>query len=387
MMISNTRMGIIVLLCAVSLLLTSGLGLISGCGEDKTDPGGKEPAGTTSKGSGSTTAVTPVPDPASQQQGNSGTSTTVTDPVTKEPSDDGKTPGDSPAVEPKPVKPKHSWLDETGNVAPRSEMVLKLGRNPFLQTRLMLRVHEPLLDYLAKKLGVKSVKLVLAEDYAGIVQYLSEGKIDIAWIGTVAYVSGREKAGARPVVRPVRFGKDTYGSIIITRADNSINSVQDLKGKTFAFVDKESASGYLFPLAYMLGEGVNPEKDFKKIDYLKEHDSVVMAVFFKKFTAGAVYDDARDKLGKENKGQLKILARIPDIPNEPIVVHPDMPDDLVEDIKQAFIALGKDPEFLKDFNSRINDRLENFVEASNEEYDVVRELLNNLEEKQKADGQ
>ena len=369
MMTVDRRFQLIIAFICVACML-----LAVGCGEDKSGAGDPASAGSDPHGSGtkedSGSASISEQKPVSPADGTrTGSGTEVSEPAvtTTEPESVPKA-GITPP-------PAHSWD------VPRSEMVLKLGRNPFLQTRLMLRVHEPLLDYMAKKLGVKAVKLVLAEDYAGIVNYLKDGKIDIAWIGTVAYIDGREKAGARPIVRPVRFGRDTYGSIIIVRTDSPFKTVTDLKGKSFAFVDRESASGYLFPLAYLLSQGITPNRDFKKVDYLREHDSVVMAVFFKKFTAGAVYDDARDKLGQENKEHLRVLARIPSIPNEPIVVHPEMPADLVNDIKQAFLDLSKEKDFLKDFNSRINDKIDSFVEAKDEEYNSVRELLKNLEEK------
>lgn len=263
--------------------------------------------------------------------------------------------------------------------------ILKMARIPFRNARELVITHEPMMKYLAEKLGVEQVKLISAPDYKGIVDLMNNKQADMAWMGTFNYIDARQLAGVEPLVRPKRFGKSTYGGLIITHVDSKIEQISDLKGRSFAFVDKKSASGYLFPKAAILDEGLNPDKDFSKVSYLKQHDSVCMAVLYQKIDAGAVYDDARIKLkSQEQAKKLKVIKTISKIPNEPIVVSKDLEPEMKEKIKQAFLSLSDSNEtgkkVLNMFNKVCADHIEGFEEAGDKDYDLVRKVADLLKD-------
>ncbi|HNW34821.1 MAG TPA: phosphate/phosphite/phosphonate ABC transporter substrate-binding protein, partial [Candidatus Ozemobacteraceae bacterium] len=178
------------------------------------------------------------------------------------------------------------------------DTILKLGRIPFTNATEMVKKHEGLLNYLRTELGVKETRLVLASDYKGIIDKLARGEIDIGWLGTTSYVEAmadpKQKSAMRLLVKPRRFKTTSYRGIIIARQDSGIRSLKDLKGKKVAWVEKDSASGYLFPKALLLEAGVNPDKDFAEAGFLGKHDAVVLNVLLGKYDAGACYDDARN---------------------------------------------------------------------------------------------
>ena len=60
-------------------------------------------------------------------------------------------------------------------------------------------------------------------------------------------------------------GKDYYNGYIITRADSGINSISDLEGKHFGYVDKGSASGYLYARYSIQQDGHDPENFSAKL--------------------------------------------------------------------------------------------------------------------------
>jgi phosphonate transport system substrate-binding protein len=254
-----------------------------------------------------------------------------------------------------------------------------------------------LLIYLKSYLNADEVKIVSAPDYKGMGDLLKNRNIDLAWLGTKNYLRLKSKLKIDPLVRPIRFGKPYYGGIIITRVDTGINSISDLKGKTFAFVDKGSASGYLYPLALLLKNGIYPERDFKKVLFLGEHDTVVYNVFLKKVDAGSVYDDARYTLNDaKQRKELKVIAHTAQIPNEPIVVRADMPENLKEKLKAAFLSFNLKDEktgaVLRQYNAIIKDHISGFASVSDKDYDVVRDLqkivdnyLSSKEGKQKGE--
>lgn len=262
------------------------------------------------------------------------------------------------------------------------DTVLKIGRIPFTNASEMVVKHEMLMKYLKDELGVKETRLVLASDYNGIVNKLTRGEIDIAWLGTLPYAEVMGKVPMRLLVKPVRFGTTSYRGIIIARGDSGIRTLADLKGKKFAWVEKDSASGYVFPKALLIKGGVDPDKDYAEASFLQKHDSVVLNVLLGKYDAGACYDDARKTLREKEKiDELTILATTQDISNEPIVCRADLPEDLAEKIKKAFLKLKIEDPLYKKVLEDCTD-VQGFMPAADNEYEYTREVYELLKNRQ-----
>jgi phosphonate transport system substrate-binding protein len=228
-----------------------------------------------------------------------------------------------------------------------------LGRIPFSNPTVMVKAHQPVLDGIAAALGKKSVYLVTAPDYKGVIQLLVDKKIDAAWVGTGDYVQAA-LAGipVEPLVTPVREGKYFYHGAIICRKDREYKSLSDLKGKSVAFVEAGSASGYIFPKALFEHNGFRIPEDIVSrepgtVDFLKKHDTVTIAVYLGKYDAGAVYDKAIDNVFKNEPEKLKemqVLALTDKIMSEPIIVRSDMDSAQKQRIKEAFLSLSFEQE-------------------------------------------
>jgi len=253
--------------------------------------------------------------------------------------------------------------------------VLRIGRIPYLEPRKMVSDHQMLLEYFKTELGVKEVKLILTPNYDELNKFLKEGKIDIAWHGTLNYPKARLADCAKVIVMPMRFKKKSYSGIVVTRTDSNINALNDLKGKSFAFVDKKSASGYFFPKIMFLEAGINPDKDFSRIDYLKKHDNILYNILYKKVDAGTVYDDARELLKTDaERAQLKVIGKTADILNEPILIRNGLPEDLVKKITGAFLKLKKDDPKTAPILEHLGN-VEAFVPSSDKEYDELVKMV------------
>ncbi len=293
------------------------------------------------------------------------------DSTAKKPADQ---PTGTPAASDKPAG------GETAS--PYSNTILKLGRIPFTNSSAMVQKHNKFLEYLTQKLGVKQTRLQTASDYAGIMNLLVKGEIDIAWLATMTSVEARKNPEIQLLVKPIRFGTTSYRGIIIARQDSGIKSLKDLKDKKFAWVEKDSASGYIFPKSLLLEAGVNPDKDFAEATFLGKHDAVVLNILLGKYDAGACYDDARDTLKDKSKvDELTILATTQDISNEPIVVRKSLPPDLIEKIKQALLDLNtKTPEG-KVILQELTD-VQGFVPVDNKDYDYIEKVQTLLDQHQ-----
>ncbi len=267
----------------------------------------------------------------------------------------------------------------TGESSPYKDVILKLGRIPYTNSSQMVLQHEAFLKYLAEKIGVKAVRLQTAPDYSSILKKLVAQEIDIAWMASLSAVEARNDPEVELLCKPVRYGTTSYRGIILTRQDSGIRKLKDLKNKKFAWVDKESASAYLFPKAMMLEANIDPDRDFAEVDTLGKHDAVVYNVLLGKYDAGACYDDARNTLrDKSKKDELIILATTQDISNEPLVCRKSLPQDLRDRIKAALLELNnKTPqgrEILKDLAE-----VQGFVKVDARDYDSIEKVLKALE--------
>ncbi len=267
--------------------------------------------------------------------------------------------------------------------SPYKDQVLRLGRIPYNNSSQMVIQHEAFLKYLAEKIGVKAVRLQTAPDYSSILKKLVAGEIDIAWMASLSAVEARNNPEVEMLCKPVRYGTTSYRGIVLARQDSGIRTLRDLKNKKFAWVDKESASAYLFPKAMMLEANIDPDRDFAEVDTLGKHDNVVYNVLLGKYDAGACYDDARNTLkDKSKRDELIILATTQDISNEPLVCRKSLPQDLRERIKSALLSLNnKTPEgreILKDLAD-----VQGFVKVDPRDYDSIEKVLKALENHKK----
>ena len=118
--------------------------------------------------------------------------------------------------------------------------------------------YRPLADYLARALE-RPVQLRTVDSWEGLAKSLANGETDIALMGPWGYVLANHRAGAQAVATILYDGKPEYFAIMVTHPESGIESIADLEGRTFAFGDKGSTSGYLIPLHHLMTLGITPE--------------------------------------------------------------------------------------------------------------------------------
>jgi len=224
----------------------------------------------------------------------------------------------------------------------------------------------PLTRYLGDALG-RPVALKLSPNMGAAIREAAEGTVDIAYLTPVAYIKARKKGGARIVVKTVTRGKASFRLMIVVKEDSPIKTVSDLAGKTFAFGDKRA----LLQRASVVGSGIRLE-DLSSYEFLGHYDNIAHAVYNGDFDAGILKDTMVYKW--EGKG-LRVLYSSPDLPPYNIVVSSRVDDKLLMKLRQAFLSLdGKNPEHLKIIKA-LDKKYDGFAETSDEEYDVVRDLI------------
>jgi phosphonate transport system substrate-binding protein len=181
--------------------------------------------------------------------------------------------------------------------------------------------YRPLAEYLAGKLG-RAVELRTVDSWEGLAKSLANGETDIALMGPWGYVLANHVAGAQVISTIEYDGKPEYFAIIVTHPDSGVKTMADLKGKTFAFGDKGSTSGYLIPLHHFMQQGIDPEKYFSKVLYTK-HQAIETQVAAGQLDAGADYNRNRNAMieqGLIKPERSKIIWQSAPLPNDAFAV-------------------------------------------------------------------
>jgi len=236
---------------------------------------------------------------------------------------------------------------------------------------------EPILAQLEKDLGVK-VKPVMASDYRGTIEALKFKKAEIGHLGPKSYVEATNDnyANVEPVVQ-IRHSNGSLGyrSCLIVHTDSDLFSPEDIGGKTFAFNDPNSTSGYLVPMTMFLNEmGINPKQHFSKLTFSGSHEASILAVANKKVEVASTNLPDIQQLTREGKvprGALRVIWVSKLIPNDPIVVRKDLPDNLRRAIQDSLVAMQeKHPEVFTTTGSIVGG----FQKVDDAAYQVIREL-------------
>jgi phosphonate transport system substrate-binding protein len=235
----------------------------------------------------------------------------------------------------------------------------------------------PILAQLEKDLGVK-VKQVSATDYRGTIEALKFKKAELGHLGPKSYVeaSTNNYANVEPIAQlQLANGSLGYRSCLIVNAESDIFSPEDIAGKTFAFNDPNSTSGYLVPSAFFMMEmGVDPKKHFSKVTFSGSHEASILAVAAKKVEIASTNLPDLQQLTRENKvprGALRVIWVSKLIPNDPIVVRKDLPASFKSAIQESLTTMrARSPESFKEIGAWVGS----FVVADDGKYQVIREL-------------
>lgn len=233
--------------------------------------------------------------------------------------------------------------------------------------------YRPLADYLAKKLG-RPVRLYTVDTWEGLARSLAAGETDIALLGPWGYVLANHTAGAQAVATILYDGKPEYYAIMVTHPGTGIRSIADLKGRTFAFGDKGSTSGYLIPSYEFQKMGVDPEAFLARALYTK-HQAIEMQVTRGELDAGADYNRNRDAMLAEGhiKPENSVIFWTSDpLPNDAVAVRADLAKDaaFVAKLRAALESVG--PELARSPNL-LPPRYTGFVSKDNGFYRPIRD--------------
>lgn len=253
---------------------------------------------------------------------------------------------------------------------------------------------QPVIDYLARKLGVP-VKLYRVSDYAGLVEAMRADQLEFARFGPAVYSLGRRVLGDKlqPLFRDVDLnGQEGYYSVIVVRADSPYKSVADLRGKSFAFADPNSTSGYAFPSYYLRKQGFDAQTHFGGTVFSGGHDNSVIALVRGQFEGVATYQVNENSgvpqrltsRGMIPAGSTRVIWTSPLIPASPFSTRANLPQALKDEVVAAMMAMKDEaPDVFRTFT---DGQVSHYAPARHEDYLDVIAVTEELEARRKKPG-
>ncbi len=232
---------------------------------------------------------------------------------------------------------------------------------------------EPLRAYLSKALE-SEVSIAAPDSFRDTVAQLGAGAYNFACLGALMYVRAHAKYGVIPLVQRVRDKK--YYTVFITGTNSSIHSLRDLKGKQFAFGDRDSTSAYLMPYYELKQAGIDPETYFH-FRYSGSHPATAAMVETGVVDAGAIDETILNFListGKIDGKKVRIFYTSKPYVDYVWVAGREVPEAERERFIHALLALkeGKDDAILKILRGK------RFVMANDQEYAETRKIAHEL---------
>ena len=231
----------------------------------------------------------------------------------------------------------------------------------------------PLLDYLSQRLD-RPVELLQRPTYAEINELVRTGQADVAFVCGGAFVEGEREGYMTLLAAPQVDGAVTYQSVVIVPADSPARSLEDLRGRRFAFTDPLSNSGRLYVTYLLWQQGETPESFFRETIFTYSHDNSVQAVA-DGIVDGAAVDSlvyhSLLRLQPDLADRTRVIHQSPAFGIPPVAVHPDLDPDLRTQVKQALLDMSTDPA-----GEAVLDTLhvDGFVAGDRSLYDSIRQM-------------
>ena len=116
-----------------------------------------------------------------------------------------------------------------------------------------VQLRDSMAEDMSEAIGLP-VNVYRASDYNAAVEAMRTGNAQLVWLGAFSYITAVERAGAECICVKGRHGEKGYNSLILAKADSGIDSLEDLEGTTFGFVEPSSTSGNIVPCNDILNE-------------------------------------------------------------------------------------------------------------------------------------
>lgn len=245
-------------------------------------------------------------------------------------------------------------LTACGASAQASEPVLRIGLTIDDSNPASGMASQQFIDDLSEFLGMQVIAI---EDitYLVAIEAMRAGNLDIMMASAFNYIMARDVVDV-DLLATIRMGGEGNFTAFITRDDNhDIQTLEDLRGRSFAFVDPASTSGAIFPKYHFVENyGVNPDlimhsgEFFSTAIYSGSHNASIMGVYFGDFDGAAVAYMLISDLeasGAISPGSIRKVDRTAAFPDPTYIVRSALGEELIDQLQQFFLTYDNSDYF------------------------------------------
>jgi len=216
-------------------------------------------------------------------------------------------------------------------------------------------VFRPFANYVASQLGEVGIgrgRVVVVDSLSKMVEELEQGRVDVFVDSPFPVGFVQQRVDLIVSLRRWKWGSDDYRSVVFTRADSGVKSIEDLTGEIIAFGQPFSTSGFLMPKAALASSGLNlvnyqdaaASIPSDRVGYVFSNDAenTLFWVLKKKVAAGAVNKDYFEELAGIRIGDLRIIHTTEAVPRNLVCVRGNLDPNVVTALEELLLGLDRD---------------------------------------------
>jgi len=231
---------------------------------------------------------------------------------------------------------------------------------------------KPLINHLQSVLGIE-VEAISASDYAGIITGMAHKHLEFAYLGPKSYVEAAVRANAQAVaLETVEIGVKGYYGTILSKKGSRIKTIEQAKGRVFAFTEPNSTSGYLVPMVLFKRDlKVEPEQYFSKVQFSGSHDASILGLKNGTIDVAATNDLMLNRAAEKGLVSLddfNVIWKGDLIPGSPICVRSDLPESFKAALCGALMMFNSNKMGLQKI------QIAGYVPCDDSTYDTIRYL-------------
>lgn len=262
-------------------------------------------------------------------------------------------------------------LPDYASTAQSEKPLYRFGIHPLHNPARLHDIFGPVMDYLNENIDQVRFQVEASRNYAAYDEKLFAGEFHFSLPNPFQTIKSLQH-GYRVFGK---MGDDfNFRGIILVRKDSGIQTIEDLRGKSISYPAPTALAATMMPQYYLHSHGLNVLKDLDS-RYVGSQESSIMNVFLGETDAGATWPPPWLALSKERPElaeQLEIKWQTSPLPNNGLVVRQDIPDNIVEQVKQLLFQLHTHPR-----GRAILDKMElsRFEPADNQTYQTVVDFI------------
>jgi len=218
---------------------------------------------------------------------------------------------------------------------------LRFGVFPRWNAQIMVADFTPLAQALGTTLGRK-VQIETDKDFTSFMRRVYAREFDLIHVNQLQYLQAHDQAGYQVIAKLCETADCTIRAVIVTRTDDALHSVADLRGKTVAFGGRDAMVSHILARELLRQHGL-PTTDYLAV-FAKNPPNALFTVYNGAADAAGVGSPVFERPEIKRRVDVKklhVLVESDPIPPLPIAVRGDLDSDLVKRLRAALLDLNQ----------------------------------------------